>query len=79
MFILQFILIIFLVVVVALLVVLILVRHMMWRINRRINKIFSSEKRIYKDSDSNVNRYYKNKHKINSDEGEYVDFEEIKP
>lgn len=79
MFILQFILIIFLVVVVALFIVLILVRHMMWRINRKISKIFSSEKRTYTDSDSSINQYYKNKRKINYDDGEYVEFEEIKP
>lgn len=79
MFILQFILIIFLVIVVALFIVLIFVRQMMWRINRRVSKIFSSEKRTYKDADSNINQYYKGKRKINPDDGEYVDFEEIKP
>ncbi|MCX7863023.1 MAG: DUF4834 family protein [Bacteroidales bacterium] len=78
MFILQFILIIFLVVIVVLFIVLIFVRHMMWRLNQKAHKIFSSKK-SYDSYTTGYNEILARKKKIKPDDGDYVDFEEIKP
>lgn len=78
MFILQIFLILFLVVVTILLIALIIVRRITWKLNRTIKKTFSSDSKTYNDNKNSINELYRRK-KINSNEGEYVDFEEIKP
>ncbi len=79
MFILQLLLIVFLVVITLLLVALIIVRRIMYRINRRVHKIFSSEQRQYDERENTINDLYRKEKRIQQNQGEYVDFEEIKP
>ncbi len=78
MFFLQLILIVFLVVITLLLVALLIVRRITYKINKKYRTIFSSNERIYNDQKDTINDFYRKKQKINKDEGEYVDFEEIK-
>ena len=78
MFIFNLILILFLVVVTILLIALVLVRRVMWKIKRTVGKAFSSKERYYDENANTVTAQYKKKNTINSDDGEYVDFEEIK-
>lgn len=78
MFIFNLILILFLVVVTILLIALVLVRRVMWKVKRTVGKAFSSKERYYDDRKNTINTHYKKKNTIQSDDGEYIDFEEIK-
>lgn len=78
MFIFNLILVLFLVVVTILLIALVLVRRVMWKIKRTVGKAFSSKERYYDDKANTVNTHYKKKRTITLNDGEYIDFEEIK-
>jgi len=78
MFIFNLILILFLVVVTILLIALVLVRRIMWKVKRTVGKAFTSKERSYEDRSDTINTQYRKKGTIKVDDGEYVDFEEIK-
>jgi|GEM_PF-3715972 ABC-type bacteriocin/lantibiotic exporter with double-glycine peptidase domain len=78
MIILQLILILFLIVITILIIALIIVRRITWKLKRTVRKTFGDERKNYYDTINTINNLYKNK-KIKNNEGEYVEFEEIKP
>lgn len=78
MFIFNLILIVFLVVVTVLLIALVLVRRIMWKVKRTVGKAFTSKERYYYEQSDSINTHYRKKSTILHNEGEYVDFEEIK-
>jgi predicted Holliday junction resolvase-like endonuclease len=80
MFIIEILLFIFILIITLLLLAWIIIRRITWKINRRINNIFNSHKTYYTENPNSINYRYKTKNKkIQPHEGEYVDFEEIKP
>lgn len=78
MFIFNLILILFIVVVTILLIALVIVRRIMWKVKRTVGKVFTSNERYYEDRNDSINVHFKNKRIVKQDDGEYVDFEEIK-
>lgn len=78
MFIFNLVLILFLVVVTILLIALVLVRRIMVKVKRTVGSAFSSKERHFDDRTNTVNEKYKKKSTIRPNDGEYVDFEEIK-
>ncbi len=59
----------FLLAFITLLIVLFIVKHTLWKINRKFSKSSSSPKKTNSKNTQNT---------IKPDEGEYVDFEEVK-
>lgn len=78
MFIFDLIIILFLVVVTILFIALVLVRRVMGKVKRTVESAFNSREYYYDDRTNTVNYQYKSKSSISPNDGEYVDFEEIK-
>lgn len=78
MFIFNLILILFLVVITILLIALVLVRRIMWKVKRTVGKAFNTKERFYYEGSGTINTHYRKRKTINVNDGEYVDFEEIK-
>lgn len=79
MFIFNLILIVFLVVITFLIIALIIVRQIMWRINKGLSNVFSSHKKHSNENNkTTINDIYTKKNSVKPNQGEYIDFEEIK-
>lgn len=78
MFIFNLIIIVFLVVVTILLIALVLIRRIMFKVKRTVGSAFTSKDRRYDDKTNTVNEQYKRKTTIHPNDGEYIDYEEIK-
>lgn len=50
----------------------------MWKLKRTVSKAFTSKEHFFDGSNDTINTYYRKQKTINVNNGEYVDFEEIK-